>query len=193
MGILIDIAYLFALILASPILVTKMIRHGRYRKGFAQRFGKIPKRYGLQPVIWIHAVSVGEVNATNTLIAKLTEALPDHEIVISSTTDTGFTRAKALYGKGLEVFYFPFDLSFVIAGAFGTYIDIASAIRIGMFPNLPEERFEQVGNAAGMGARLLLVSQTARRRAAEIVDEIQYVELTTYEGFRDEFIKQLSF
>ena len=83
--------------------------------------------------------------------------------------------------------------AFVIAGAFGTYIDIASAIRIGMFPDLPEERFKQVGNAAGMGARLLLVSQEARRRAGEMVDGIEYVELTTYEGFRDEFIKQLSF
>jgi uncharacterized 2Fe-2S/4Fe-4S cluster protein (DUF4445 family) len=83
--------------------------------------------------------------------------------------------------------------AFVIAGAFGTYIDVASAVRIGMFPDLPKERFKQVGNAAGMGARLLLVSQEARRRADETVNGIEYVELTTHEGFRDEFIKQLSF
>lgn len=82
---------------------------------------------------------------------------------------------------------------FVIAGAFGTYIDVASAVRIGMFPALPLDRFRQVGNAAGMGARLLLVSQSARRRAAEMVAQIEYVELTTYGAFQDEFIRQLSF
>jgi uncharacterized 2Fe-2S/4Fe-4S cluster protein (DUF4445 family) len=82
---------------------------------------------------------------------------------------------------------------FVIAGAFGTYIDVASAVRIGMFPALPLDRFRQVGNAAGMGARLLLISQGARRRAAEMVEQIEYVELTTYDAFQDEFIRQLSF
>jgi len=82
---------------------------------------------------------------------------------------------------------------FVIAGAFGTYIDVASAVRIGMFPALPLDRFRQVGNAAGMGARLLLISQGARRLAAEMVEQIEYVELTTYSAFQDEFIRQLSF
>jgi len=82
---------------------------------------------------------------------------------------------------------------FVIAGAFGTYIDVTSAVRIGMFPALPLDRFRQVGNAAGMGACLLLISQGARSRAADMVEQIEYVELTTYGAFQDEFIRQLSF
>ena len=53
----------------------------------------------------------------------------------------------------------------VIAGAFGSYIDVASAVAIGMFPTLPLERFVQVGNAAGMGARMALVSRKQREEA----------------------------
>jgi len=118
MSFIIDLIYLLAIIIISPKIIYRMIRRNRYRKGWSQRLGRLTRKHPEKKCIWIHAVSVGEVNAANTLIAKLTEALGDHEIVISSTTDTGFTRAKALYGKGLEVFYFPFDLSFVIAGAF---------------------------------------------------------------------------
>jgi 3-deoxy-D-manno-octulosonic-acid transferase len=118
MRFIIDLIYLLAIIIISPKIIYRIIRQNRYRKGWSQRLGRLTRKHPEKKCIWIHAVSVGEVNAANTLIAKLTEALPDHEIVISSTTDTGFTRAKALYGKGLEVFYFPFDLSFVIAGAF---------------------------------------------------------------------------
>jgi uncharacterized 2Fe-2S/4Fe-4S cluster protein (DUF4445 family) len=64
---------------------------------------------------------------------------------------------------------------FIVAGAFGTYLDLESAIRIGMFPDLPRQRFRQVGNAAGSGARQLLVSRNQRRLAVEIVQGIGYV------------------
>ncbi|MEA3459553.1 MAG: ASKHA domain-containing protein, partial [Chloroflexota bacterium] len=53
----------------------------------------------------------------------------------------------------------------IIAGAFGTYIDVASAVAIGMVPQLPLNRFRQVGNAAGMGAKLALISRTKRIEA----------------------------
>ena len=75
----------------------------------------------------------------------------------------------------------------VIAGAFGTYIDVSSAIVIGMFPPLPLERFHQVGNAAGMGAKLALVSQEQRALAAEIARQVEYIELTNDKRFVDEF------
>ena len=82
---------------------------------------------------------------------------------------------------------------FIVAGAFGTYIDIESAKRVGMFPDLPLDRFQQVGNAAGMGAVLLLLSEETRRAAAEAARTIHYVELTTYAAFHDEFIRYMTF
>jgi uncharacterized 2Fe-2S/4Fe-4S cluster protein (DUF4445 family) len=82
---------------------------------------------------------------------------------------------------------------FIIAGAFGTYLDLESAIRAGMFPNLPRQRFRQVGNAAGMGARLMLISAEQRRRAAEIARQVEYIELTTHPAFSNAFVKALVF
>ena len=65
----------------------------------------------------------------------------------------------------------------VIAGAFGSYIDVSSAITIGMLPSLPLNRFEQVGNAAGTGAKLALVSRSKIAEAQQIASEVHYIEL----------------
>jgi uncharacterized 2Fe-2S/4Fe-4S cluster protein (DUF4445 family) len=64
-------------------------------------------------------------------------------------------------------------------------------VQIGMFPPLPLERFSQVGNAAGVGACQLLVSQARRTTATQIVDGVHYVELTAIKHFQSEFIDQL--
>ena len=65
----------------------------------------------------------------------------------------------------------------IIAGAFGSYIDVSSAMAIGMLPSLPLNRFEQVGNAAGMGAKLALVSGSKGAEAQEIASRVHYIEL----------------
>lgn len=81
---------------------------------------------------------------------------------------------------------------FIIAGAFGSYINIPSAIRIGMFPSLPIEKFRQVGNAAGEGARRMLLSMEQRKYAEQIAKQVRYIELSTYPRFTDLFSKSLS-
>ncbi len=78
-----------------------------------------------------------------------------------------------------------------IAGAFGSYISVESAVVIGMFPDIPRNRFRQVGNAAGMGAKQSLLSGTRRAEAARIGQQIEYLELTVSEKFQGEFIKAL--
>jgi uncharacterized 2Fe-2S/4Fe-4S cluster protein (DUF4445 family) len=77
----------------------------------------------------------------------------------------------------------------VIAGAFGTYIDISSAIAIGMLPSLPLERFRQVGNAAGMGAKLALVSLSKRAEAQRLAQKVRYLELANAPGFNQTFVQ----
>jgi uncharacterized 2Fe-2S/4Fe-4S cluster protein (DUF4445 family) len=72
----------------------------------------------------------------------------------------------------------------IIAGAFGTYIDIASAMDIGMLPRLPLDRIRQVGNAAGMGAKLSLISRRKRVEAEAIAKRVAYIELATWPQFR---------
>jgi len=75
----------------------------------------------------------------------------------------------------------------IIAGAFGSYIDIQSATAIGMLPPLPLERFQQVGNAAGTGARMALISQDKRRTALAIAARDGYIELATIPEFNNKF------
>lgn len=79
----------------------------------------------------------------------------------------------------------------IIAGAFGTYLDIRSSITVGMFPPLPVERFRQVGNAAGTGARRALLSREEREEAALIARKVEYVELTGNPFFSQAFSKRM--
>ena len=71
----------------------------------------------------------------------------------------------------------------IIAGAFGTYLDVRSAITIGMLPPVPVDRVRQVGNAAGVGARQVLISKTKRREAVELASRVEYVELAGFPDF----------
>ncbi len=118
MRFIVDLLYLFAGLAFSPVVLYRVVRQGRYRTGWGQRFGSVARRYSEKKCIWLHAVSVGEVNAAQTLIAEIEKQFRDFEIVISTTTDTGFARAGKLFGQTRAVFYFPFDFSCTIRRAF---------------------------------------------------------------------------
>ena len=77
----------------------------------------------------------------------------------------------------------------IIAGAFGTYIDVANAVAIGMLPSLPLNRFRQAGNAAGMGAKLALISLSKRAEAQAIASRVKYIELASAPNFEQTFIQ----
>lgn len=80
---------------------------------------------------------------------------------------------------------------FLIAGAFGNYLDLGSAIEIGMFPDVPIERYSQIGNAAGAGARMLLINHHQRTQAEIIRQGINYIELTAEPSFNDTYVSAL--
>ncbi|HMX12157.1 MAG TPA: ATP-binding protein [Burkholderiaceae bacterium] len=82
---------------------------------------------------------------------------------------------------------------FVIAGAFGAYIRIESARAIGLLPPLPLDRFQQVGNAAGLGVQQMLSSRERRARAAQIARQARYVELSTRSDFQKSFLQHIGF
>jgi 3-deoxy-D-manno-octulosonic-acid transferase len=137
MSLLINTLYIIAVILYSPVVVYRMIAHGRYRTGWSQRLGRINRRSPGKKCIWIHAVSVGEVNAVRTLIDALKESQPDCEIAISSTTDTGMARACSLYEKQHSVFYFPMDFSWIMKKAFDRLNpNMILLVELEVWPNL---------------------------------------------------------
>jgi uncharacterized 2Fe-2S/4Fe-4S cluster protein (DUF4445 family) len=82
---------------------------------------------------------------------------------------------------------------FVIAGSFGAYIDIESGVAIGLFPDLPRDRFRQVGNAAGVGIRRMLASNEARARASVLAENCRYMELSSRSDFQKVFLKHIGF
>ena len=71
----------------------------------------------------------------------------------------------------------------LIAGAFGSYMHPENAMRIGMLPEIPLSRIRAVGNAAGTGARMMLISKSARQKADDLAKRIEYLELTVYPEF----------
>ena len=114
---ILDLLYIFLVVLLMPVFIYKAVAQGKYVRGIGQRLGHIRRRYSLQKLIWLHAVSVGEVNAARPLIERIRKDLPEFELRVSVTTRTGHNRACDLFGKE-DVFYFPFDLSWVVSRVF---------------------------------------------------------------------------
>jgi len=106
-----------AMLVSLPYWLFQIAGHGKYRKGLAERLGRAPLRLQLPgvhvPVIWVHAVSVGEVLAVAGLVEELQRRLPQYRIFISTTTDTGQALARKRFGEA-SVFYFPMDFAFAI-------------------------------------------------------------------------------
>jgi 3-deoxy-D-manno-octulosonic-acid transferase len=101
------------------MVVYRMVRYRRYRAGWSHRFGRIVRKDpALKKCIWLHAVSVGEVNAAKTIVKELENRFSNFEIVITATTDTGFARATEIFGANHKVFYFPFDFSWIMQRVF---------------------------------------------------------------------------
>lgn len=109
---LVNLAYALGAVLYLPVLIYQMIRQGKNRRGWRERFGHIARRQSDSPCVWIHAVSVGEMNATRQLTARW----KDMDFVVSSTTDTGWSRGRQLY-PDRQVFRYPLDFSWVVGRA----------------------------------------------------------------------------
>jgi len=109
-----NLALLVALVVGSPWWLFRMATTQKYREGLLERLGAVPARLaGLDRIIWVHAVSVGEVLAVSRLVKTLDEALPGYRIVISTTTRTGQALARERFGAE-RVFYCPLDLPWAV-------------------------------------------------------------------------------
>jgi uncharacterized 2Fe-2S/4Fe-4S cluster protein (DUF4445 family) len=77
----------------------------------------------------------------------------------------------------------------LLSGGFGNYVNIQSAVRIGLLPALPVERISYVGNTALLGAQLALMSEAERARAFEVAGKVEHVALATRPEFQDLFVE----
>ena len=138
MSILVDLIYLIGLVVASPVLVPKAHHslEATVTTGvlvWVMSNGSTPAS---SPRILIHAVSVGEVNAIETLVTQLLEQPDPNDVVIAVTTETGFVRASTLYGERCKVIRYPLDFS----GSVGRFLDavrpdLAVMVELELWPN----------------------------------------------------------
>ncbi len=109
--------YTLALWLLLPYIFFRLAWRARkqpeYLRHIGERFGFYPIR-SEKPVIWLHAVSVGETRATESLIAKLRARYPGHQILLTHTTPTGRATGEQLYGAGISRAYLPYDYPFAV-------------------------------------------------------------------------------
>jgi len=138
-------------------------------------------------------------NRAEFLLVPAAQTGHGRDIVITRRDVNEIQLAKGAIRAGIEVLLGKAGIraaqvdDWIIAGAFGTYLDLGSALRVGMFPGQSIERFHQVGNAAGVGARQMLLSCRQRERASQIIERVHYVELTIEPAFEPAFVDAMYF
>src|SRR6478752_4709279 len=93
-----DVAYSLGLVLGAPYWLLRPSLRKKVMDAFALRMGRERGRQSSHPAVMIHAVSVGELNATTAMVRMLAEARPELSFIISTTTSKGWERAEQLYG-----------------------------------------------------------------------------------------------
>jgi len=132
-------------------------------------------------------------NGPNFLLVPAQDSGTEQDIVIRQKDVNEIQLAKGAIQAGLNILLdttntAPEDVDeVIIAGAFGSFLSIENAIALGLFPPLPNAQYRQIGNAAVVGAKWILISKTARLRAQEITRNTIYNELTTYPRFSHQF------
>lgn len=129
---------LLAYLLQIPVALYWLVRaigNSTYREGFGQRFGfgypKFPR------CIWIHAVSVGEVQAAAPLIREIGKRFPDRQLLITTVTPTGAAHVKTLFGDTVAHSYIPFELPVAVDRFFNnTQPELALIMETEIWPNL---------------------------------------------------------
>jgi 3-deoxy-D-manno-octulosonic-acid transferase len=139
--LLFDAIYLLAGLLATPWLVVQRLRTGEWPLSIGARM-RAPDQLapGAGRTILVHAVSVGEANATRGLISLLADERPSNRIVISATTDTGFSRARVLFGANHAVVRLPLDFSWMARRFLDSVQpDVVVLMELEVWPNLVRE------------------------------------------------------
>jgi uncharacterized 2Fe-2S/4Fe-4S cluster protein (DUF4445 family) len=133
------------------------------------------------------------------IVARAGEAGAPREIVLTQDDIRQVQLAKGAIASGIAMLQrvsgVPWTevTELMLAGGFGNYISIPSALRIGLIPALPLERIRYVGNAASLGAQICLLSEPERTRAAALAGRIEHVSLAAHPDFEQVFVDAMNF
>lgn len=136
--IFMDLLYGLALLVCWPYLVYRRLVRGPSGTPLREYFGRVPARPVSAHCVWLHGVSLGEINATRTIVAELHRRSPDVAVVVSSTTRTGRDQARKLYPR-LVTFRMPLDLSIAVRQALSRLRpSVIVLMELEVWPNLIE-------------------------------------------------------
>jgi len=157
----------------------------------------LDRRDALSPALRDRVRKVGEDR--QVVVLRPGEAGATHEIVLTQDDVRQVQLAKGAIASGIAMLQHVAGIGsehlteLMLAGGFGNYISIQSALRIGLVPALPAHRIRYVGNAASLGAQLCLVSEPERARAERIARSIEHVSLAAHPDFQDIFVDCMNF
>ena len=131
------------------------------------------------------------------VLAWASESGNNEDIIITESDIKNLIRAKGAVFAGVRVMLAMVDLpleaidKILIAGGFGNYLNIPDAIRIGLLPDLPVEKYQFIGNSSLKGAHLALLSREALTHGDELAKNMTYLELSLGNTFMDEYVSAL--
>ncbi len=158
---------------------------------------RVEDRAALPPRLRERVMTRGEERLI--VVLRAGEAEAPREIVLTQEDVRQVQLAKGAIASGVAMLLHVAGVTvdqideLMLAGGFGNYVSIPSAIRIGLIPPLPPARVRYVGNAAALGAQLALLSEAERRRADEIARRIEHVSLAAHPDFEQIFVDAMNF
>ena len=158
---------------------------------------RVEAREALPPKLRERVVMRGEER--QVIVLRPGEAGARQEVVLTQDDVRQVQLAKGAIASGVAMLQHVASVSdetvaeLMLAGGFGNYISISSALRIGLIPPLPKEKIRYVGNAASLGAQLCLVSETERQRAESVAARIEHVSLAAHPDFERIFVEAMNF
>lgn len=163
-----------------------------FKKGLINRDGKI------NTSLKTKKIRKGDTEFEYVVVPK-SKACCEYDIVIKDSDIENIKRSKGAIFSAVSVLIKKFDLTFdnvekiYIAGGFGTFLDIDSAVSIGLLPDVDRKKFKFVGNSSLIGAREILLSYDTMKRAEEIAKKMTYIDLSKDTGYMDEYVSSLFF
>jgi 3-deoxy-D-manno-octulosonic-acid transferase len=178
MPIFLNLIYALLLALASPWILWRCVAQGRYRQGWPQKLlGRLPDRQSVcrdsnPPCIWFHAVSVGELQVIRPLVDKAQQERPDVEIVITTSTDSGYELARTQYQKHI-VSFAPLDFTWAIRTALDrVQPDLLVLAELELWPNWLRITSDRNVPVSIVNARLSARSLRGYRRVSWLIAPI---------------------
>lgn len=183
-----DGVYAVMALLYLPVALYNALILGKNQTGWGERLGHLSVPNADTVRIWIHAVSLGEINATPRLVELLKREVPEVDIVISTTTDTGYQRARQLYDPD-RVFRYPLDFSWVVSRVLSAVRpSMIVLVELEVWPNLVREAARRAIPVAVVNGRL---TPRSSRRLARLGRWIRPVfSKLTWVGAQDEAIAE---